>query len=54
MLPGMADVDDFGGAWKLLAGRIPDPGGAVAEDDAAAGGVEAAALRLAIHPLREH
>ena len=38
---------------KLLVGDAPDPGGAVADDDPAGRGVEAAPLRLAIGTLGE-
>ena len=48
MLLGVVDVDDFDGAGKLLGGQVPDPGGAVAEDDPAERGVETAPLRLAM------
>ena len=53
MLVGVVDVDDFDGAGKLLGGQLPDPGGAVADDDPAGRGVEAAPLRLAIGTLGE-
>ena len=38
---------------KLLAGHVPDPGGAVADDDLSGGVDEAAPLRLAMGALRE-
>ena len=50
---GMVDVDDFDGAGELFGGQIPDPLGPVADDDASRRGVEAAAPRFAIRPLRE-
>ena len=53
MLLGVVDIDDFDGAGKLLSRQTPDPGGAVAKDDTADRGVEAAPLRLAIDALRE-
>ncbi len=42
------DGDDFDGAGKLLGGEVPDPGGAVADDDLTRRGVEVAPLRLAM------
>ena len=53
MLFGMVDVDDFDGVGKLLGRQVPDPGGAVAHDDPAGRGVEAAPLSLAMDALRE-
>ena len=50
---GMVEVDDLDGAGKLLATQIPDPLGAIAKDDAAAGGVEAAPMRLTKRTLSE-
>ena len=44
---GMEDVDDLDGAGEVLIGEVPDPGGAVAEDDLAFGLVEASAFGLA-------
>ena len=49
----MVDVNDLDGAGKLLGGDVPDPGGAVADDDALGCGVETAPYRLAIDPLCE-
>ena len=40
---GMEDVDALDGAGEVLIGEVPDPGGAVAEDDLAFGLVEAGA-----------
>ena len=53
MLLGVVDVDDFDGVGKLLGGQVPDPGGAVAEDDPAGCGVETASLCLAMDALRK-
>ena len=53
MLLGVVDVDDLDGVGKLLVGQVPDPGGAVAEDDLSGGGGEAAPLRLAMGALGE-
>ena len=53
ILLGVVDIDDFDGAGKVLGRQMPDPGGAVAKDDTAGCGVEAAPLRLAIDALRE-
>ena len=53
MLLGVVEVDDFDGAGELLGGQIPDPGGAVAEDDPAGRGVDAVPLRLAMDALCE-
>ena len=53
MLLGVLDVDDLDGVGKLLVGQVPDPGGAVAEDDLSSGGDEAAPLRLAMGALGE-
>ena len=53
MLLGVVDVDDLDGVGKLLVGQVPDPGGAVAEDDLSGGGDEAAPLRLAMGALGE-
>ena len=49
----VVDVDDLDGVGKLLVGQVPDPGGAVAEDDLSGGGDEAAPLRLAMGALGE-
>ncbi len=47
MLLGVVDVDDLDGVGKLLVGQIPDPGGAVAEDDLSGGG-ERAGMRWTV------
>jgi len=50
---GMIEVDDLGSPGELLVGDVPDPEGAVAQDCATLGLVEAAPARLAIHALGE-
>ena len=47
MLLGVEDVDDLDGAGGVLVGPVPDPRGAVAEDDAARRRGEASASGLA-------
>ncbi|MCY4341996.1 MAG: hypothetical protein OXE83_00260 [Gammaproteobacteria bacterium] len=49
----MEEVDDLDGAGEVLVGEVPDPGGAVAERDAALGLLEAAALDFAQRALGE-
>ena len=44
---GVEDVDDLDGTGEVFIGEVPDPCGAVAEDDLTLGLVEAAALGLA-------
>ena len=53
MLLGVVDVDDFDGAGELFGRQVPDPRGAVAKDNPAGRGVEAAPLRLAMGALCE-
>ena len=53
VLLGVEDVDDLGGAGKVFFGEVPDPGGAVAEDDLLRGVEEASALDLAEDALGE-
>ena len=40
VLLGMVDVDDFDGAGTLFGRQVPDPGTAVADDDAPGRGVD--------------
>ena len=47
MALGLEAVDDPGGVGEVLVGEVPDPRRAVAEDDPARRGVEAAPLGLA-------
>ncbi len=49
----VVDINDLDGAGKLLGGQVPDPRGAVAEDDALGCGVETAPYCLSIGPLCE-
>jgi hypothetical protein len=43
MLLGVEDIDDLDGVGEMLVGPVPDPRGAVAEDDLPGDSVEAAA-----------
>lgn len=49
----MEQVDDLDSVREELVGEAPDPAGAIAQDDAPPGVVEAAPARLARDPLRE-
>ena len=49
----MVDVDDLDGVGGILAGPVPDPGGAVAEDDGLRDLIEAAALDFPEHAAGE-
>ena len=47
VLFGVEDIDDLDGGGEMLVGPVPDPRGAVAEDDLPGDSVEAAALGFA-------
>ena len=49
VLFGVVDVDDLDGVGGILAGPVPDPGGAVTEDDALGDLIEAAASGFTEH-----
>ena len=49
----MEDVHDLEGVGEVFLGEVPDPGGAVAEDDLLRGVEEASALDLAEDPFGE-
>ena len=53
VLLGVVDINDLDGAGKVLGGQVPDPRGAVADDDALGRRVETAPYCLAIGPLCE-
>ena len=46
VLAGVVEARDLGCGGEVLAGEIPDPGGAVAEDDGLADVLDAAAAGL--------
>ena len=53
MLAGMIEIDDLDRAGKVLIGDVPDPVGAIADDDFGWGAVPSAVPGLGIDPKAE-